>query len=52
MQTSVEGVYCAGDVACNEVRQVVIACAQGCLAALSSEQYVSKRRAKRSDWHK
>lgn len=51
MQTSVEGVFCAGDVACNEVRQVVVACAQGCLAALSAEQYISKRRAKRSDWH-
>src|SRR5208282_2726940 len=43
-ETAVPGVFSAGDVTCSEVRQVVVAAAQGCLAALSAEKYVFQRK--------
>lgn len=52
METSMPGVFAAGDVTCNEVRQVVIAAAQGCLAALSAEKYIYKRKRLKMDWSK
>jgi len=42
LQTSLPGVYAAGDVRGNQVRQVVIAAADGCLAALGAERYVRR----------
>ncbi len=50
MRTSVEGVYAIGDVTCRKVRQVVIAAAEGCIAALSAEQYINKRERAVSQW--
>lgn len=52
METSVPGVFAAGDVTCTEVRQVVMAAAQGCLAALSAEKHIFKRKRLKSDWAK
>lgn len=52
METNISGVYCAGDVSCTGIRQVVVAASHGCIAALSAEQYISKRKRKRFDWHK
>lgn len=52
METNIPGVFCAGDVTSTEVRQVVVAASQGCIAALSAEQYITKRKRKRFDWHK
>lgn len=52
METSVPGVYAAGDVTCAEVRQVVIAAAFGCIAALSAEKYIHHRKRTRFDWAK
>lgn len=43
MQTSIPGVFAAGDVVTPYARQVVIACAQGALAALSAENYIKKQ---------
>ncbi len=50
-ETTVPGVFSAGDVTCTEVRQVIVAAAQGCLAALSAEKYVSHRSRTKYDWH-
>lgn len=51
METSVRGVYAAGDVASPFIRQVVIACAQGAVAALSAEKYIRGRSRIKADWH-
>jgi len=52
METSIEGVYAAGDVTCTKVRQVVIAAAKGCIAALSAEKFIHHRKRRKSDWAK
>ncbi len=52
METSIPGVFAAGDVTCTEVRQVVIAAANGCVAALSAEKYIFHRKRRRYDWAK
>lgn len=51
MQTNIQGVFAAGDVASPHARQVVIACAQGAISALSAEKYVRGRSRIKSDWH-
>ncbi|MCG6552849.1 MAG: FAD-dependent oxidoreductase [Candidatus Magnetominusculus sp. LBB02] len=50
METNVEGVFAAGDVSCTEVRQVVIAAANGCVAALSAEKYINHRKKRKMVW--
>jgi thioredoxin reductase (NADPH) len=52
METNIPGVFSAGDVTCTEVRQVVIAAAHGCMAALSAEKYIFHRKRRRYDWNK
>lgn len=52
METSIPGVFAAGDVTCTEVRQVVVASSQGCIAALAAEKYLFKRKKFRMDWAK
>jgi thioredoxin reductase (NADPH) len=51
METNIPGVFSAGDVTCTEVRQIVIAAAHGCIAALSAEKYIFHRKKRRYDWH-
>jgi thioredoxin reductase (NADPH) len=51
METNIPGVFSAGDVTCIEVRQVVVAAAHGCIAALSAEKYIFHRKRRRYDWH-
>ncbi|MBN2654852.1 MAG: FAD-dependent oxidoreductase [Nitrospirae bacterium] len=50
-ETSIPGVFAAGDVTCTEVRQVVIAAAQGCFAALAAEKHITGRKKTKLDWH-
>ena len=52
METSLPGVFAAGDVTCTEIRQVVVAASQGCIAALAAEKYLYKRTKYRTDWAK
>lgn len=52
METNMDGVFAAGDVSCVEARQVVIAAANGCMAALSADKYVHHRKRRRYDWAK
>ncbi len=50
METNIPGVFAAGDVTCVEVRQVVVAAAKGCIAALSADRYIHGRKRRRYDW--
>jgi thioredoxin reductase (NADPH) len=50
METNIPGVFAAGDVTCVEIRQVVVAAAKGCIAALSADKYVHGRKRRRHDW--
>jgi thioredoxin reductase (NADPH) len=52
METSIPGVFAAGDVTCTEVRQVVVAASNGCTAALSAEMYLHRRKRHKYDWAK
>jgi thioredoxin reductase (NADPH) len=52
MDTSIPGVYAAGDVTCGEVRQVVISAAYGSIAALSAEKFLRQRKRMKYDWAK
>lgn len=50
METSIPGVFAAGNMTCTEVRQVVVAAGNGCVAALSAEKYITHRKTRRYDW--
>ncbi len=41
MHTSVDGVYAAGDIRVKSLRQVITACADGAIAAMQAEKYIS-----------
>lgn len=51
-ETSLPGVFAAGDVTCTEVRQVVVSAAAGCLAALAAEKYIFGRQKAKPQWHR
>lgn len=42
MQTSVSGIYAAGDVRVKSLRQVITAAADGAIAAVNAEKYIEK----------
>jgi thioredoxin reductase (NADPH) len=50
METTIPGVFAAGDVTCTEVRQIVVSASNGCIAALSAERYITRRARRRYDW--
>jgi thioredoxin reductase (NADPH) len=43
MTTAIAGVFAAGDVRCSEFRQAITAAADGAIAAMSADRYVSRR---------
>lgn len=51
MQTSIPGVFAVGDVLCNHLKQVVVAAADGAIAAKGVERFLSGRKQIRPDWH-
>jgi thioredoxin reductase (NADPH) len=50
MQTSIPGVFAVGDLLCTHVKQAVIAAADGVIAGISVERYLSGRTKTRADW--
>ena len=51
MSTKIPGVFGAGDVLCNDVKQAVVAAAEGCIAALSVDKYLHGRKAVKRDYN-
>ena len=49
-QTSLAGVFAAGDVLCKHIKQAVIAAAEGAQAAIAADRYLSGRSSLRPDW--
>lgn len=49
--TSQPGVFAVGDVTCSEVRQAVVAAAQGALAGLAVDRYVRQATRMRPQWN-
>jgi len=49
-QTSVPGVFAAGDVLCKHIKQAVIASAEGAQAAVAADRFLSGRGALKPDW--
>ncbi len=50
MMTSVPGVFAAGDVLCTNIKQAVIAAADGCKAALAVDKFINKKAKITSQW--
>lgn len=51
MESNIAGVFAAGDVTCTEVRQIIVAASNGCIAALSADKYLFHRKRRKYDWH-
>ncbi|KAL3817804.1 hypothetical protein ACHAXA_002671 [Cyclostephanos tholiformis] len=50
MKTSVDGVYAIGDIRNTDYKQVVVAASDGCIAAMSIEKFLNKRKMVKVDW--
>ncbi|WP_246943802.1 FAD-dependent oxidoreductase [Bacillus pinisoli] len=50
LKTSVDGVYAGGDARRTPIKQAVISAADGCIAALSADQHVNKRKQMRPQY--
>lgn len=51
MQTTVPGVFAAGDLLCAHLKQAVVAAADGVVAAVSADKYVNGRKKLQTDWN-
>ena len=50
LMTDVEGVWAIGDIRNTPFKQAVVACADGCIAAMAIDRYLNKRSNVRVDW--
>jgi thioredoxin reductase (NADPH) len=50
MHTTISGVFAVGDVLCTHLKQAVIAAAEGAIAAMAVQRYLSGRSKLRPDW--
>lgn len=50
METSVKGVFAIGDIRNTSFKQVVVAAADGCIAAMSIDKYLKGRKSIKVDW--
>jgi thioredoxin reductase (NADPH) len=50
-QTSVPGIFAAGDVQCGHLRQATVSTAEGVAAAVAVDRYLRGREELRPDWH-
>jgi len=50
METSVPGVFAIGDIRNTAYKQVVVAAADGCIAAMSIEKFLKGRKTVKVDW--
>ncbi len=49
-QTTAPGVFAIGDLLCTNIKQAVIAAADGVVAAVAADKYISGRKKLRTDW--
>jgi len=50
METSIKGVFAIGDIRNTVYKQVVVAAADGCIAAMSIDKYLKGRKTVKVDW--
>ncbi len=50
MMTDIDGVWAIGDIRNTPFKQAVVACSDGCIAAMAIDKYLNKRKDIRVDW--
>jgi thioredoxin reductase (NADPH) len=50
MKTNIDGVWAIGDIRNTPFKQAVVACSDGCIAAMSIDKYLNQRKEIRVDW--
>lgn len=50
LETSAKGVFAIGDIRNTAYKQVVVAAADGCIAAMSVEKFLKGRKTVKVDW--
>ncbi len=50
MMTDIEGVWAIGDIRNTPFKQAVVACSDGCVAAMAIDKYLNQRKDIRVDW--
>ena len=50
MMTDIEGVWAIGDIRNTPFKQAVVACSDGCIAAMAIDKYLNQRKDIRVDW--
>ena len=50
MMTELNGVWAIGDIRNTPFKQAVVACSDGCIAAMSIDKFLNQRKKVRVDW--